>query len=246
MEGSIKALVTTGTPEENEKMAVKEMKTIVDTMIPMRKKAQEQDQKLLDDQMQRLKDCKAEKRDASSSDLSHDHKKDYEEGLAAHGQCVEVEEGKALVKESYCKTVDVDKDCCCDCTVAPENKQCCDAHAAHMEQHFKCAHIKQDYEESADKHKAIMDKVCGDYDTCYDRELKAYKALEEKTRRDEKNRSWQSLYRLKCLLDLYESKGGDEKVSEEEADACDREHDVPKIVYPEHIPDKESCEAVAF
>jgi len=241
MEASVQALVRREDPEVDAaatEVAIAQMQTICDTLIPSRKAAQDEDQKTLDDWMKKLKSCETNKTQALElGDLSSDMKQNYEDGLKDHADCLEIEEGKKLLVDTYCAEVDVDT--VCSGTVADENKQCCSTHTEHQEEKARCVQIKKDYDEAAQQREQIITKACTDYDSCYDRQLASYEAVEKRVESAEDGRAWNSLYKIKCLLEAFKTAdAAGREVTDEETAACDEEQEVPKIVYQE-VPGKE-------
>lgn len=265
MESAIEALVTQG-DDPATRRAVKMMNDfILKTMIPNREKMQATDQETVDTRIAALKGCSSqmEKHEEKSfdwrSDTAADHKDDYQDAAIQHGQCVDILEGKKLLKETYCATVeDSQKLCQCDgrmgnyiaplgltpvdCSDAPEipqaSKQCCDAYVAHAKTQAECTNHKADKDFATKQHKIIMNRVCEDYDTCYDTALKNYNTAEKAIKNAEATRGWGTVYHIQCLVSAFDKNG---KVSPAESQACkDKDYEIKKVEFPT-VPSKEHC-----
>jgi len=265
MESAVEMLVT-NSDDPATKLAVKHMTDFIEkTLIPNRERSQALDQKNLDLKLEALHAChldEVQKNDMNvygSIDTAKDHKSDYQDSLAKHGECLGVLESKELLKDAYCATVEEgEKICKCDkrlvnlgvqrpasCPelseqkeIAPEHKECCDAYVAHEKHNHDCQNHMMDKEFARKQHKIIMSKVCDQYDTCYDEKYKSYTATEKFVKTAEMLRSWKTVSRIQCLIAAF--KNG--KVSPEAAQACkDRQTISEGIKYPETVPPKEDC-----
>jgi len=252
MESTIEMLVTQG-DDPATKLAVKEMYSFIKhTMIPNRERSHAADQKWIDTRFAELKKChwnhqmKVDMNVHAKVDSAADHKEDYQDSVAKHGECLGVLEGKELVRDAYCtSTPDAKKRCHCDgrltgfnlmpvdCSdapkVTPKDKKCCDAYVAHAKHSFDCENAKYDAKYAKIQHKLIMSKVCKDYDRCYAAQYKTYELAEKAVKETEKLRSWTMLYKIQCLVGEFD-KG---KVTKEEAQACkDKHYEEKHIEYP--------------
>lgn len=266
---SIEELVTQGDDPVNQ-FAVKHLsKYIVETLIPNRLHQKAADQARLDQKAKAVKMCHLDKRVKSDMHLwdklntVEDHKDDYEDNMQKHGICLEVLEGKDMVKNAYCASVKDYKDVChCHekmvkrfgqrgCTyvdnaiatpaeeIAPEHRECCDAFYEHEKKRSQCKNAKNDAAYAEKQHGIIMGRLCNTYDKCYDKNMQSYKWSEELAKKNEAHRSWPILTRIHCLVD--EFKTG--KVSHDAAKACKEKKVDPKklIVYPK-VPAKAECQ----
>lgn len=261
MENTVELLLTGAKKDDPAtQVAVKHMaKFIENTLIANRERAQKLDQEKLDLKLQALHAChldqvrKTDTNTHGTIDVAMDHKDDYNEHLAKHGDCVGILESKALLKNAYCSTMDdAEKICSCDerlvntihttkchgdSKILDEHKTCCDAYVEKKLHEVKCQEHMANKEFARKQHKIIMTKVCKQYDQCFDSRLQALTATEKSVRQAEQMRSWKTVSRLQCLIKAW--KAGE--VSKQEAQAC-KEHDVPEgIQYPKDVPVKATC-----
>jgi hypothetical protein len=263
MEIHIEELVTEG-DDPATKIAVKQLnKLIVETLIPAREHSQAADQAQLNKEMAALERCHYKEQVKSDMNVydklesADDHKADYKSDRAKHGMCLEILEGKKMVKEARCHAIeDVKEVCHCDTRmveffgqrnvdcdshpgISSENKECCDAFYEHERHNADCQrhHMEAQYAEK--QHGIIMGKLCDTYEKCYDEKVKVYQNSEKLAKEDETRRSWKTLYKIQCLVAKFENG----KVSKEEAQACkDYKYEVTGIKYPT-VPAKEECKA---
>jgi hypothetical protein len=272
MEKDIEELVMTGS-DPATKVAVKQLSSFVNmVLIPSRLKAEKRDQARLDAKMKTLKNCGLDQQPKLDADkkeqlnTADNHLSDFKDSQAKHAHCVNVLEGRRLVKQAYCNSIDEDQVCHChsglvkafgqrnqDCDKTPaigaEDEKCCDAYYEHEVQFSECGKVHMDAELAAKQHGIIMTKMCKMYSRCYEFHSKDYQVVEKLVRTHQKQRSWDVVFRIQCLVESF--KGG--KVSKTVADGCkakhwskgivriDNRHGEPKgILYPP-LPAKERC-----
>jgi len=262
METAVESLVTGG-DDAATKIAVKQLQMfITNTLIPNRKRSQQADQKVLDAQFQRLRNCHIDqqiKRDAVASQkvaIAEDHKDDYADSMAGYGGCLEGLDTKALLRDAYCHAVDdVAKACHCetkmverfgernvDCSKVPQvsasNEKCCNAHFEYEKHGADCSELRMEASYAKKQHKIIMSPLCNQYEACYDKQLELYQNTLHVVKEGEKHRSWATIQRMQCLFEKFK-KG---KVAQPDNKSCkDQVHVVEHISYPT-IPEKEVCQ----
>jgi len=250
MVDTIETLVSEG-DDKTSKLAKEHLmkymnELVVNTMIPNRLRAQAADQAQLDASVKKLKNCHIDRHVLRDMNVhaevaaAEDHKEDYKDGLAEHGECLSVLDGKKMVKDAYCASVSDAKDVCANDQLKSlsVNQKCCDANAAYDKHKLTCQTGKSNAQYASKQHEIIMTKVCGNYYTCYDTQKKDYQVTEKSVKTAFDHRSWASLYRIKCLVGEYKKTKG---LTAAASKACKtQKHDIKQIDYPE-VPAKADC-----
>jgi hypothetical protein len=265
MEVAVESLVTKG-DDDATKLAVKQLQMFVTgTLIPNRKRSQKADQEIVEVQFQKLMSCRLDhqiKQDAAAGhqvSIAQDHKDNYMDAMAEYSSCLEVLDGKTLLRDAYCHGVDdVEKSCLCeskrskhvgerniDCSSrVPEgltsSKKCCDAQFEHEKQSASCTNLKLKASYAQKQHEIIMSPLCKQYESCYDSKLKLYQDTIESVKKEEKHRGWGTVYHMQCLFDKF----GKGKLAQSDTKSCkDKQHTVEGISYST-IPEKQMCQTV--
>lgn len=260
----IAQLVTSGNTSAN-RLAVKTMAEFIEgKLVPRREKAHAWDQQRINAHIKEIEGCSLEKKKqtdsvhASNMSSLDFHKGMYEKHSSQHKDCMFVEEARDLVKEAECQQVkDVEKTCMChhdlvqlyglrpECMQsskkAANGMKCCDKYALLQRHREQCNKEKDALEHASLQRSIIKDKLCRQYDACYEDKVKAYKAMEKTAKENESRRGWRGIYHMQCLIKAFDKGPVPQKVAQQ----CEEEAKVTKfikvIAYPK-IPQKEKCD----
>lgn len=262
MEAEIEMLVTKG-DDPATKIAVEQMSDfVVKTLLPQRERSAKADQEMLETHAEQVKMCSPEnfrKMDMNfheDMEMAKMHRDNYQKHSAEHGGCLNVAEGKKMVRDARCAKIENYEEACklpipkadkeekfqkklqMKKTTEEETQECCDAHKAHEDHTNECKSSATEAEYASKQHELIMTRVCQQYDDCFTSKSELYGQIEKRVHAHEKRRNWHELYTIKCLVNTFRNG----KVAEDEAKKCKTKQypEAPEIKFPQS-PVKQEC-----
>merc|ERR1719198_485570 len=243
MESAIEKLVMKG-DDAGTRMAVKQMtEFITKTLLPNRELAREKDRQLLAASLKELEECSVDKAIGNDMHLhervsrAKEHAENFRRSMAEHGECLSIADGKALVRDARCSSADVGKCTQKDSNPVGNDKECCDAYAAHEAHIAKCQRSKDEADYAKKQESIITNDVCDQYSQCYSKNLADLRKAESRVKSSEERREWHTIHTIQCLVDTFDNG----KVSNEGAKACKtKKHATQEIDFPE-APPKQQC-----